>query len=125
MENEIKVNEYVRTDTGRIDEVVNPNYYMPQYIECEKGLIWRADIVKHSENIIDILECGDYVNGEKVTQIFDLFDNNEKVVGKRLTTEYRTSQYTGLDGRYYIYNDEIKKVVTKEQMKAIEYRVKE
>lgn len=56
MENEIKDNEYIRTDTGKIDKVINANYYMPQYIECEKDLIFKNNIVKHSPNLIDIIE---------------------------------------------------------------------
>ena len=56
MGNEIKVNEYIRTDTGKIDKVINANYYMSQYIECEKGLIFKNNIVKHSTNLIDLIE---------------------------------------------------------------------
>ena len=56
MENEIKDYEYIRTGIGKIDKVINANYYMPQYIECEKNLIFKKDIVKHSSNLIDIIE---------------------------------------------------------------------
>ena len=34
---EIEVGDYVRTSAGKIDKVINNNYYMPQYIECEKA----------------------------------------------------------------------------------------
>ena len=61
MENEIKDNEYIRTDTGKIDKVINANYYMPQYIECEKDLIFKNNIVKHSPNITGVLEKGDLI----------------------------------------------------------------
>ena len=51
---EICVGEYVRNSEGRIDKVKNPDYYMSQYIECEKYLMSRASIVNHSKNIIDL-----------------------------------------------------------------------
>ena len=47
---DIKVGDYVRTNTGKIDKVINNNYYMPQYIECEKGIVDKENIVKHSKN---------------------------------------------------------------------------
>lgn len=52
----IEVGEYVRTKSGKIDKVINNNYYMPQCIECEKSLVYKEDIVNHSKNIIDLIE---------------------------------------------------------------------
>lgn len=63
---EIKENEFIRTKTGKIDKVINNNYYMSQYIECEKGIVDKENIVNHSKNIIDLIEEGDYVNEQKV-----------------------------------------------------------
>ena len=63
---EIEVGEYVRTNTGKIDKVINNNYYMPQYIECEKDIVYKENISKHSKNIIDLIDIGDYVNGNEV-----------------------------------------------------------
>ena len=60
----IKVGEYVRTRSGKIDKVINNNYYMPQYIECEKSLLYKEDIVNHSKDIIDLIEIGDIVEIE-------------------------------------------------------------
>lgn len=53
---EIKENEFIRTKTGKIDKVINNNYYMSQYIECEKRIVEKENIVKHSFNIIDLIE---------------------------------------------------------------------
>ena len=53
---EIEVGENVRTKNGKIDKVKNNNYYMQQYIECEKGLYLRDNITKHSFNLIDLIE---------------------------------------------------------------------
>ena len=52
----IEVGEYVRTKNGKIDKIINNNCYMPQYIECEKSLVYKEDIVNHSKNIIDLIE---------------------------------------------------------------------
>ena len=70
---EIKENEFIRTKTGKIDKVINNNYYMSQYIECEKRIVEKENIVKHSFNIIDLIEVGDIIeiNKEKYEVIYD------------------------------------------------------
>ena len=65
----IEVGEYVRTKSGKIDKVINNNYYMPQYIECEKGIVDKENIVKHSKIISEVVEVGDYVNGKLIHKI--------------------------------------------------------
>ena len=66
---DIKVGEWVRTKNGKIDKVKNDDYYMKQYIECEKGLYLRENITKHSFNLIDLLEVGDIVNKSEIYEI--------------------------------------------------------
>lgn len=61
--------EYVRTKSGKIDKVINNNYYMSQYIECEKGIVDKENIVKHSKVISEVVEIGDYVNGKRIHKI--------------------------------------------------------
>ncbi len=63
---EIKVGEYVRTKNGKIDKVINNNYYISEYLECEKGIVDKENILKHSFNIIDLIEVGDFVNENEV-----------------------------------------------------------
>lgn len=65
----IEVGEYVRTKNGKIDKIINNNCYMPQYIECEKSLVYKEDIVKHSKIISEVVEVGDYVNGKLIHKI--------------------------------------------------------
>ncbi len=55
----IEVNEYVRTKDGKIDKVINSNFYMSIYVECEKGLYLIENIVKHSKQLIDLIENKD------------------------------------------------------------------
>ena len=73
----IEVNEYVRTKDGKIDKVINSNFYMSIYVECEKGLYLIENIVKHSKQLIDLIEEGDYVNGHLVEEVrISCFDSS-------------------------------------------------
>lgn len=106
MENEIKVGDYCRTSAGKIfkcSEIVLG--YIPK--DENKTMIVQH-IVKHSPNLIDLIECGDYVNGYKV-------DNIEK--GKLIIGD--TTQVI----EQIVENEDIETVVTKEQMESITYKV--
>ena len=58
---DININEYFRTNTGFIDKL---NQY---WLFNEKYK--KLNIVKHSPNIIDLIEEGDYVNGKLIHKI--------------------------------------------------------
>ena len=92
----IEVEEYVRTKSGKIDKVINNNYYMPQYIECEKGIVDKENIVKHSKIISGVVEVGDYVNSQTVYEILK---------------DRRIHLTTG----YILESEDIKTILTKEQ----------
>ena len=77
---EIQVGEYVRTKTGKIDKVINNNYYMSQYIECEKRIVEKENIVKHSFNIIDLIEEGDIVNESLIAYRGKVASGKEKLL---------------------------------------------
>ena len=120
MEDKIEVGEYVILHYGKIDRVKNNDYYMQEYIECEKGLYPKENIKKHSKNIIDLIEEGDYINGERVFKIekdpfvkgqTDIFFNRDEV------------NYWGDKSLSQITDKDIKLIVTKEMMESIEYRV--
>ena len=112
MENEIKVNEYVRLKTGEIFKVdENCATYLNYDPNERKG-------VKHSPNLIDLIQCGDYVNGEKV----------EKIAEPSLANDYNRLIYCNeCEGSYklILFNKDIKEIVTKEMMKSISYKVKQ
>ena len=64
MENEIKVNEYIRTKRGIIDKAVKilddyifleSKFFITEYGESST-FIKKTDVVKHSPNLIDIIE---------------------------------------------------------------------
>ena len=67
------------------------------------------EILKVSENIIDLIEVGDYVNGKEVMTISGFKDG---------------SRYIEFDeGRYLCKNYQIKSIVTKEQFNSVKYEV--
>ena len=104
----IEVGEYVRTNYGRICKVINNNYFMPRYLECENEmLIDRTDIVKHSKNIIDLIEVGDYINGQKV---YNITSACIYCVGKAVQNKFTIN---------------IKTILTKEQYERNCYKVEE
>ncbi len=122
---EIEVGEYGRTNLGNIfifawlenadgikyedkviliknNKVINEFYYF-------KG---NEKIVKHSKNIIDLIEVGDYVNGYEVLDKY-LF-NGEKPVLETNGEETNCKCLCDLD---------IRTIVTKEQFEQVQYKV--
>ena len=66
--------------------------------------------IKASHNIIDLIEVGDYVNGEKV---------NGKYKNITRNSDYITIGEFDCD----FYNEDIKSIVTKEQFEGVEYKL--
>lgn len=70
---DIEVNEYVRTNSGlifKVNEITYDEEYK-DYLYKESFLLvdWKENIVKHSKQLIDLIQVGDYVNGYKVDYI--------------------------------------------------------
>lgn len=132
----IEVGEWIRTETGLIRRIksvdkteatekcpVNMywcNLDKPIKIlkECSKDTIYAIEMsdakkLKHSNNILDLIEVGDFVNGYKVS------DKN----GTLLCTNIKGIDRSG----YYIpisqYGDGIETILTKEQYQANCYKV--
>lgn len=110
---ELKEGMYVRTKDGFIDKVINdykgccnsPNCNC-KHVSCEHNYYDEENIIKVSDNLIDLIEVGDYVNGR-------LF-HNELV----WTTNY------GWIGIEELEEKDIKSIVTKEQFNFVRYEVK-
>ena len=129
---EIKVGEYMRIKSGVIGKVVQieiAGQGTRHYNESFEDTIYCIDtndyienyrykiqaIVKHSPNIIDLIEVGDYVNGELVTSVYDENKEDEQI-------QFEVNN----QGNYtYYINEDIKSIVTKEQFKSIEYRLED
>ena len=135
---EIKVGYFIRTNKGiigklkriELDEIdKNLKWYVfdkkrPDMNIVDEIYIKKPYITKYSKNIIDLIECGDYVNGELVSSIYDIVNSDCESIGKKITTKYRTAQFTGLDINYYIYAEDIKTILTHEQYNVNCYKVK-
>lgn len=103
MEDEYEVCEYYRTKNGEILKIVD----LDEYSFLVNKFYYQ--IVKHSKNIIDLVEVGDYVNGHRVEQVS--VETNEVLL-----------DHNGFGWRTLKYGD---KIVTHEQFESIEYKVEE
>ena len=118
MKLELKENMYIRTKDGIIDKVIidynghcaSPNCEC-KHISCAKNYYDEDKIVKASYNIIDLIEKNDYINGSWVNKIVD---------GKPIHEDYNDPFYS-----FGWENDDIKTVITHEQMEQMEYKVEE
>ena len=112
----IEVNEYVRTKNGIIDKVINSNFYMSIYVECEKGLYLIENIVKHSKQLIDLIKVGDIVNSCIVVGFgYECVNGNKE---KSILVE---GKYTKV--KFALLNWDIETILTKEQFEANCYKV--
>lgn len=120
---EIKVGDFIRNKEGyigKIEKIIYDDLEKQNYYSCEKHNVMASgyieQIVAHSPNLIDLIQCGDYVNGYRILektktknnqmQICILKDNN--------SSNWRT-----------INNETLKSIVTKEMYKSVEYIVGE
>lgn len=123
MENEIKVGDYVRINEdfrivcigiGKVARISADGKEI--YVDkCTNSLpisVKKEQIVRHSTNLIDIIECGDYVNGYCVAKIEK--DENDKITDICYEEEMEMQLYSVGD---------IESIVTKEQFEAISYKV--
>ena len=124
MEDKIEIGEYVRNKKGYIRQVVRRD--ADKHILLDIGfegfnyltqIEEKEDIVKHSKNIIDLIEVGDYVNGYKVLVIEKHFQ----------VQPYRINimVYKTKDAEFWISLEEetIEDIVTKEQFESVKYKV--
>lgn len=108
---DIKVGEYVRTYNGLIGQVVqitNSNNYAIRIYNGAEYVV-RAVIAKHSCNIIDLIEVGDIVNNGYIYEVGKTKDEHKWV--------------HSLNGLLLFEND-IKTILTHEQMEENQYVVK-
>ena len=117
MEDIIEVGEYIRTKNGKLDKVVNNNYYMEKYIEAEKKLIFCNDIVKHNKQLIDLIEVGDIVK----YKLKNLKHTNVTTV--RLVQDARSNKEKKLIDGYNLEQIDILEILTKEQYNINCYKV--
>ena len=121
---ELQVGEYVRINNnfrvialgiGKVIRINQDTIYVK--MNFESPFAFKIEnIAKHSFNIIDLIEIGDYINGKKVKHIvmFEGFPDYPKLI---FTDEKKLLPYETCE------NEDIKTICTKEQLKSIEYNV--
>ena len=115
----IEVNEYVRTKDGISIVIENVDKYVTEKQICVDFIsgmyhqvISKHNVAKHSKQLIDLIEVGDYVNGIKVLDIHiprDIWEPIEIRVDSRYTN--------------FILAEDIKTILTKEIYMANCYKV--
>lgn len=148
MGNMIEVGEYVRTETGFIRRIksvdkteatekcpVNMywcNLDKPIKIlkECSKDTIYAIEMsdakkLKHSNNILDLIEVGDIVNGYRVLAIeASIYANSKRIlIYKNEREEYERWIYIQEYNGRIKTQDDIVIILTKEQYDANCYKV--
>lgn len=120
MKNKLEIGMYVRTRYGIAkvvkfsDTIDDRGFYLDRNIMSCNPENWEDFCTVHdivgepSFEIIDVIEQGDYVNGEKVEEV--ILDNK---MSRIKTTECST-----------YFEEDIRSIVTKEQVAAMSYEVK-
>ena len=118
---EIEVGDYVRINNdfriialgiGKIIKINQDTIYVKMNFELPFAFKLE-NIAKHSKNLIDLVEDGDYVNGYKIIAI----NYKENYITIQNINEF------GENGIKVLQEDEIKTILTKEQMEANCYTV--
>ena len=132
----LEVGQFARLKSGYICKIININDFrepnMKYGVEAnylkDVMFIGDDDVVKASYNIIDILECGDYLNGFKVSEI-ERYDTNTIIkIGNSTFNvlegeKIYTPSYDNNNG--YEKIEKLKSIVTHEQMEKMAYKVGE
>lgn len=114
---EIEVGEHVRFEDGKIERVT---YQLKEFIDehiskSENNRVEFLGKIKHSKNIIDLIEVGDFVNGYRVISVdYDVTNDTTECIELDLNSNY---QYNFISIR------QIKTILTKEQFEANCYKV--
>lgn len=126
----LEIGMYVRTKYGRIGKIINifdvldvtdiknPNPLYRYEVDTnytfddEPDGYFKDDIIKASENIIDLIEVGDYVNGSYIQEIISIKNNEMKCM---LDSDYELIST--------IKNEDIETILTKEQFSQMEYKI--
>lgn len=122
---EIEEEEYIRTNYGLIGKLIrierddidlSLKWYVIDDGKNER-YVNKLYITKHSKNILDIIEPGDIVNNHCVRKVY--LDGAVKYI--KLDNAYSPeNHFTGVR----TYEDDIKTILTKEQMEANQYVIK-
>lgn len=120
----IEIGEYIRTKQGYIAKVEDIVENVIKVIMCDSDIYSDYEIApvlvgeeqiklitKHSFNIIDLIEIGDYVNGHKVVKVKSMIEGKLEVEAQAFL------------GKYFISYEDIETIVTKEEFNSVMYKV--
>lgn len=133
MKDKLEPNMYVRTKYGifKIRKITKDLAYWKhekRVIELDRNIpeynyrfsFYKDESIfkgaKFKDNIIDLIEVGDYVNGKKIVDVGCLTNGPRK--GTKVIDYYITPSAVS-----YLENEDIKSIVTKEQFENMEYRI--
>lgn len=140
----LEVGKWCRTKKGTIFKIIGGNVDMWEididysYLsKCENedynsyaynknNSLFEDLVVKDRFDIIDILEVGDYVNGKEVIEIYQAgnkFKGSSMYSFKEKTIELDNDNYETIPQDCLLTNEDIKSVITHEQMEQMAYKV--
>ena len=109
--------ELIRTYNGKIDTIVDPNYFMNIYVECKKGIIVKNTIIKHSKNIKDLIISGDII-------LYRLNDFMNPEIGEvKKIKDARSGKECFCIKNYSLEQTEILQILTRENFEEKSYKV--
>ena len=122
---ELKEGMYVRTLDGICKCVeLRDDGIMTRFRNEDGNVYFTNDMMCNpSFSIFDLIQVGDYVNGYPVNYITNL----GKEFGKRISFGDETCVVASKFSfdKVYIYEEDIKSIVTKEQFESMQYKVGE
>ena len=108
----------MRFNNGEIGKVIDIKENPSRIVYSEYGEIGLiSDIVKHSKQLIDLIEKDDYVNGSKVLAVMEDMETGE--LHLEMTSNYTNEEIGGCT----IYDKDIKIILTRESYMANGYKV--
>lgn len=121
----IEIGEYARTVDGKIGKIIKYENF-EYHIKIDKNEVWKCSedfIVKHSKQLIDLIEKDDYVNKYKVIDILKNKINNNKLIALgNIDYEFETVkeliEMIGMSGIKLLGDKEVRTILTKEQYKV-------
>ena len=113
MEEKIEIGEYVRTDNGKIHKVIDIEKGSIKIKSLYKEWIGLCCIVKHSKNLIDLIEVGDIVKDE-YNKYEVAFVKDDKIY---------CNDYNLDDSLITLREQDIKAILAREQFEANCYKV--
>ena len=125
---DIQIGEYFRTKHGTImkfEKMDEDNEGFIHFGELGNDIVFcdkeeldhflKNEIIKHDFNLINLIEKGDYVNGDRVVNVI----NEEPCPSGKCVDIDSAKQSVDCT----LWEEDIKTIVTHEQMKAMEYEV--